>query len=365
MVSYVFYKEKLKDDYLKAFDYVETYSMSIQVPEQENEEMLNNLLDMLYEAQENGQPVEKIVGKDLQQFCTDYFQDYTPVQNFFVGLMPYSFRVAVVVFIFSILEIIGMEKNTPLFQATTDISGYLCGIIVGIITTLLVSAATRPLLLHWKKFTNKIYMAMTITIFVITLILSFTFWPEMHITVPLFTTLLLSGCYIILYQLVKWIIRYRKTGTVRKSPEESYSLKDTLKATWDNENLKDDVLEMLVKTYHKKNARLARRGRETITPQAHTEKVRKDIRLRKYDKAFFILLFIIIIVTSSLSTEFISIPDFIFSCLFMCVFEGLIIRFFYKCSQSGFDKKAALLAQCDAEGITLVELWERQNAKDE
>lgn len=61
--------------------------------------------------------------------------------------------------------------------------------------------------------------------------------------------------------------------------------------------------------------------------------------------------------------EFVGILDYIVFSLFMVVLEGLFLRFLYRCSKAGFDKKAALLAQCDAEGITLVELWERRKGE--
>lgn len=75
MASYLIEKDKLKGEYNKVFDRVEGYTIIRDIDEDTKEEMLMNLVDMLYSAQLDEKPVEKIVGKDIDQFCKEYFQN--------------------------------------------------------------------------------------------------------------------------------------------------------------------------------------------------------------------------------------------------------------------------------------------------
>ncbi len=133
MVSYVVYKDKLKNEYSDAFDKIETYAMTIGIPEQPREEMLAEILDTLYEAQERGTPVEQIVGLDVKQFCKKCFQDYTYAGNFLKDLPSMFFRIAILVFIGSVLELGFMEEETTMLHATTDLGGFVCGLICGLV----------------------------------------------------------------------------------------------------------------------------------------------------------------------------------------------------------------------------------------
>lgn len=362
MVSYVLYKDKLRDEYLRAFDYVEIYSSAIAVPEQEMEEMLNSLLDTLYEAQENKKPVEMIVGSDLKQFCADYFQGYTHIGNFMKGLVPMFYRFAIVVFLCTLLELGGLEEGTTLFHATTDVGGFLCGAFAGIAAGMIASAVAKTLLFRSKKFTNKRFTVLVVITYIVAIIVSVLLCENVIITVPLFPVLLVSGCYILLYKLVSWMIRYRKYGTIKKSAEERYSLKDTVKEAFNSENVNNqyELLDALAEMYQKKNARLAKRGKAPVTPEEHTENVRKDAKITKYSLLYFIVLFVVCVGGPVLFTEFESAADFVIFLLIMVVVEGAILRFLYKASKAGCEERLALLAQCDAEGITLVELWERR-----
>lgn len=364
MVSYVLYKDKLKDTYAKAFDYVETYASALGVPEQDLEEMLNNLLDTLYEAQENGKPVEKIVGKDLETFCREYFQNYTYWGNFFKNLAPMFYRFAVIVFLFSLIDIIYPEENTTLLHAATDLGGFVCGAVCGIIAGIMIASVGRVLLSRSKRFTNTMYTWMTVIIVVAAIIVSVILCQDVYITVPLLPVLLVSAGYIILYKLAEWVKRYRKYGTIKKSAENRYSLKDTMKEVWNDENkdMQFDVLKEMIKTYRKKNERLTKRGKNAITAEEYTEQVRKDIKFEKYNLGYFVFLAVICVSVAILLTEFEGMIDFIVFLVIMAGVEGVILRFFYKSTKTGFDIKKALLNECDAKGITLVELFERKKA---
>ncbi len=367
MVSYVVYKDKLKNEYFDAFDKIETYAMALGIPEQQREEMMAELLDTLCEAQEHGTPVEQIVGSDGKRFCKDYFQDYIYAHNFFKNLPGVFFRIGILVFLFSLLEIGYMEEETTLLHATTDIGGFMLGLFFGITADVIISAVANTLLFRWKRFTNNMFLWMTAIVTVACVTIAVILCRDEMFTVPLLPILLVSGGYIVLYKLVQYVFRYQKYGSVKKPKEDSYTLKETMKAVWDSEMIDNQksLLEELVKNYHKKNARLSKRGKEAVTPEAFTEQVRKENRLIKYEPAFYILLFVVIVVGSCLSIDFESQLDAIVFFVIMVAVEGAIGWFFYKCAKTGYEEKAALLARCDAQGLTLPELWEKSQITQE
>lgn len=367
MVSYVLYKDKLKDAYLQAFDYAETYAVALEMPEQDMEEMLNNLLDTLYEAQENGKPVEKIVGSSPEAFCKNYFQNFTYWGNFIKNLAPMFYRFAVIVFLFSILDMAYLEEGTTLLHATTDLGGFVCGAVCGIVAGMIATSVAKLLLFRFKKFTNKVFTWMSFLIIAASVVLAVILCQDVYVIVPLLPVLLVSGCYIVLYKLVEWVKRYQKYGTIKKSAEDRYSMKDTMKEIWNSEsrNTQFDILEEMIKIYQKKNARLAKKGRDTITPEAYQEKVRKDAKVSKYNLPYFVFLFVICVCGPAFFTEFEGVTDFLVYLAIMVTVEGGILWFLYKATKAGCDVKSALLAECDAEGITLVELFNRKKAETE
>ena len=75
-MAITFLKEDLEGAYKDAYERVELYALTTNMGEAVKDEMLMNLLDSLLNAQKKGKPVEKIVGKDIEQFCKDYFQEY-------------------------------------------------------------------------------------------------------------------------------------------------------------------------------------------------------------------------------------------------------------------------------------------------
>ena len=70
---YVMLEDQLTDDYKEIFAKIKLYTTIHEIDENTCNEMLMDLLDMLLEAQKNGDAVESIVGEDVELFCHNYF----------------------------------------------------------------------------------------------------------------------------------------------------------------------------------------------------------------------------------------------------------------------------------------------------
>ena len=66
------YRDLLHGQYLSVYERVETMLLVELREATEQKERLSYLLDIFLSAQEDGVPVEKIVGKDLSAFCKQY-----------------------------------------------------------------------------------------------------------------------------------------------------------------------------------------------------------------------------------------------------------------------------------------------------
>lgn len=73
--------ETLHTTYKKTFQDVNKYAVAHYLSGEKYEEAILNLYDVLFQAQADGEPVEKLVGNDIQQFCQLYFGDTTILET--------------------------------------------------------------------------------------------------------------------------------------------------------------------------------------------------------------------------------------------------------------------------------------------
>ncbi|MBQ7953177.1 MAG: DUF1048 domain-containing protein, partial [Clostridia bacterium] len=59
-------------EYRETFDKIDMYVGAKQLRENTKEELMSNLLDIFLSAQEEGRPVEKLTGKNIEKFCKEF-----------------------------------------------------------------------------------------------------------------------------------------------------------------------------------------------------------------------------------------------------------------------------------------------------
>ena len=74
MLDTISMAEKLRGDYRKAFEKADMYCVISSENEEAADDKMMNLYDCLLEAQNNEKPIEKIIGKDIEKFCKEYFK---------------------------------------------------------------------------------------------------------------------------------------------------------------------------------------------------------------------------------------------------------------------------------------------------
>lgn len=372
MASYVLYKDKLTGDYLYVFDKAETYAMTLGMDEKQNEEMLMELLDTLYEAQRKHKPVEKIIGADVEQFCRDYYAgNDNRFTNWIKDFPNLIYRMSVIIFVFSLLELLMPEEPyDSVFEATVNLNYVLSGSICGLLIGAFMIMITKLFLFRHKKFSNNVYLAILLVAFIGAVVLSVSLFDTVAIQVPLVLTVGISGIYIIIYKALQFYDRYQKYGSIKKPQEEKdISFTAVFRDVWKQESENQSMLLELYKQYEKKNERLRKKGKEPISEEAFEQKMRKQFKNMKINiNIYFYIALFLVCVLVPVANEMINHSawyDILTLAVLLIVVEFLICTAFYKMAKSTYEARRQFHAQCDAEGITLVELARRVKAEQE
>lgn len=70
-------KFDLTGEYFEAYQNIKLSARTYSLSGEKYKEAMQNLLDVLYTAQQNNRPVETIIGYDDNKFASEYFSEYT------------------------------------------------------------------------------------------------------------------------------------------------------------------------------------------------------------------------------------------------------------------------------------------------
>ena len=173
-MAITFLDKDLKGEYKDAYERVEIYVQTMYMNEEMADEMLMNLLDSLLNAQAEGVPVEKIVGRDIKQFCKDYFAVYGK-KEWLADFLKSIYRLAWVVFILELLEMTSSEEPFSI-SMTSDTWGYLVGAAIGGLFLVFDHLVVRPFVYRARKVNSTVYstgrMVIVIALFIAAIFLT-------------------------------------------------------------------------------------------------------------------------------------------------------------------------------------------------
>lgn len=280
--SYITHTDKLKDEYRKSFDFIEHYGQLHMVSSEKMAEKMMDLLDLMLEAQEKGLPPEEITGKSLEDYCKNYFSDVTWLDMLKSAAKRVKYWAWVVFAVETLLLLSeAFEENFNFFTYRTDITGYLLGIMIAMSGTVLADIIGSILAkkgCYSKKIYNVTLISGTALSIALAVILGLNIQDVELLGYPLISGSLL---YLLIYYIVIFISRYKKTGSLKKTQnayESSFTqlIKEDIKGT-DYSNDKS-IVKIFAKRYIKKNARLAKKGKRTMTTKEYFDKTNKESR---------------------------------------------------------------------------------------
>lgn len=268
--GYVVYKDKLNDAYREAFSRVEIYSSTHLIDAKTDSEWMMELLDNMLSAQEAGEPVEKVVGTDIDKFCKEFFSRYTG-EDRMQGMFRHLYQIAKWMLILEIIDGLFMLGEEGFFTGSSEvITPFLWGTTTGLLGNVIILSIINPLFLKKRKLSSEIYYTIVLLIFVLSIVVSIAMmgFVEEHFAVIMHRGILLaiSGGYVLIYMITDAVRNYKRYGTVRvpKAPKV---------------RMKDMVVEQLpkewLKEFEKKNKRRVKQGKPELSNEEFMRKLTK------------------------------------------------------------------------------------------
>lgn len=279
---YVMLEDQLTGDYKEIFAKIKFYTTIHEIDENTCNEMLMDLLDMLLEAQKNGDAVESIVGEDVELFCCNYFSEYNNgkrLKNWFDRIYRCCWYVVILEMLFYVLD----SEEITFMQTSTDIlpwiGGFCGGAVIGFVVNLIFKK------IFSKKASETVYFV-SIIIALILFVVAMGFLPEtISLYVPLWMECLVAIGYIVIYKIIQLAERYRRTGSLKKENSEYQAtfgklVMEEVEREWDetNQNPGMSLAKGFLKQYEKMNKRRVKRGKKSLTEDEFHAKIVKNNR---------------------------------------------------------------------------------------
>ena len=129
----------LKGEYKEAFTKIDMFGSMGNVNMDIYEDRILNLYDMFMEAQEEGKPVEKIIGKDIEGFCKAYY-NCREEKKWYVDLAKRFCNIMTILFVYCLLETLWVrEDKIVFFEDRINIMPIIVGLVVGFVVYYLLN----------------------------------------------------------------------------------------------------------------------------------------------------------------------------------------------------------------------------------
>lgn len=352
--NYMILEDKLEGDYKDAFKRADMYSLVVRIDEETREEMMMNLLDLLLTAQEEGKPVEKVIGKDLKVFCKSYFgQDLRKRQ--FRDFLDGMYRMAWLALIIELIDMFtseGPSGSNPFLQ-TTNITGYVVAICAILLFNALFTFICKPLLFQKKRFPFVAFCLISLAGSLLFVLGMLYLVGDNTLTAPYWTTLLTIVSYIVVYYILRAASRYKDHGNIhkRRDPGEEPFLK----------SVGTSALEGLPREFEKQYQKIVqkqeRKGKPLMSGEEYLKKLRSEVNRDKIAYPIIDVILVLFVLACVVRPFFTTSEELLFpviNAVFIVLFEIPVFfygRFMYRANR----QKEKIVDYCEQHGITLTQ----------
>ena len=144
-------QQNLRDEYFDAFSSINVYIRNSGLDEYKRDELVNDILDMILQAQERGEDIKTVIGSDYKVFCDEIINESSKDKSFyfkFIKFMRNSFFMAAYYCTIRSFGALGLL----LFNQTKNAYIEVNGIDVIFILTLIVIAYAIPKIFSKSAF---------------------------------------------------------------------------------------------------------------------------------------------------------------------------------------------------------------------
>ncbi len=344
----------LKGEYKEAFTKIDMFGSMGNVNMDIYEDRILNLYDMFMEAQEEGKPVEKIIGKDIEGFCKAYY-NCSEEKKWYVDLAKRVCNIMTILFVYCLLETFWVrEDKIVFFEDRINIMPIVVGLVVGFVLVGLGKLINKQVTFKKEKVNPAPYSILLLVVFVVGVIFAPLFKDDINISLPLGVTTIVSGAITGIYLLTIIIIKIVNRDKNRLLKEEKAQRKEVLDEIEFRAGIKD-VADGMVTRYNKKVTKHQKKGK-TYTYDEFIQSIRKEM---KDEKQYNIIVGAILIIWAGISVVrcfFVAepIPMIVFTAL-LIVAEVFIYKWFVKFNKEQTLSYEIILGECEKRDITVDE----------
>lgn len=289
--SYILYTEKLKGEYKEAFSKIDMYVGTNYIDELSKEEMMSNLLDIFLTAQEEGRPIEKITGKNIEQFCKNFCSGYGLKEwliRFFEdikGWVLLLFGISTLDMIILLLEYLeGAEVSFFTYRTEFNIAFYGLFMLLIYFINSMLGFVVRRVMFRCKKIMRTLLNVIREITLLILLVLVFVFADKVEATMlPTWICFIVSGLLMIIYR-----VALRERREQRRENKISF---------WDYcapQKNEQYAVELEKKIFFKRNRRRMKRGCAPLSKEEHLKAELE--RTKRLNKPYYYVVIPIVIV---------------------------------------------------------------------
>lgn len=315
-IFYEDYAKKLTDDYKKTYDQISIYIETAIQPGADSCAIMNEVVDLLLSAQNDQQPVESVIGPDIQYFCDQIIQsNNNTLLEKVLNFLSYYRIIALIAFLFVgadfLIDYFDGVK-TPWNQPVT-MGGFIIAIALSLIIFSSFQFCAKQLIFRYRWYTKRIHSILT-TLIIVSLFIGILFLPETfddYIFLPRWLFLIMTSVLFVILTI------YKKQQTHIEIQEDNhFSFTDLVL---------DENINQLRKKYHKYCLKCEKKAIIPIPVQQWYEKqYQKDKFGDQMGSLLFIVLCLVFIIGTFLTSEFL---DALIFSIFLLLIEIPIYRF--------------------------------------
>lgn len=280
-------EKNLTGAYNEAFTTARQYAVTKGYTQEKIYESMSDLYDLLLTAQEDGRPVEKVIGKDISYFCKNYFGKYS-VSDFLKSTGEFIFRACIFLVIWELLNFVFYSGGFMAFMGgKVDLTPYIFGLSIAIVTNVISFFVVAPLTAKNRKAGDWSNILLCAAMFA-AIFVSAEFKLSIDVNVKVWVILTILVSYIVIYFTIRSVIRYRKYGTICDIYKKAF--KENWKKAYQDYPMQKGVLEGWQLRYN----RLLRKGK--VTEETFLEKLKKEQKINiAADKVTTVLMVVLVL----------------------------------------------------------------------
>ncbi|MBR6579878.1 MAG: hypothetical protein IKK66_01100 [Ruminococcus sp.] len=263
-------EKNLTGAYNEAFTTARQYAVTKGYTQEKINESMSDLYDILLTAQEDGRPVEKVIGKDISYFCKNYFGKYS-VSDFLKSTGEFIFRACIFLVIWELLNFVFYSGGFMAYMGgKADLTPYIFGLSIAIVTNVISFFVVAPLTAKNRKAGDWSNILLCVAMFA-AIFVSAEFKLPIDVNVKVWVLFVILVSYIAIYFTIRSVIRYRKYGTICDIYKKAF------RKNWKNTYVDMPMQKGLLEGWHLRYKRLLKKGK--VTEETFLEKLKKEQKI--------------------------------------------------------------------------------------